>query len=155
MTSLLEIVVLDGFSLKCKECGAVVPYGRFDMDHGICSECWNSHQREGRKQRKMKQVDKEYYDSFSRHKKHSPAKAVARKIIDEFVASGMDIVEVDATDFEGLFDFKDGDGAAKAAATLGNLLNTSEFAKVDAYISCRKGHVFIMRKGMRDDRVQC
>lgn len=75
----------------------------------------------------------------------SEATRLANVILRDFVASGMEVAEIEASDFNGLFDLDDTKERTRARRILVNKTGTSDFRSYRIWVRGKDGKLFIGR----------
>lgn len=96
----------------------------------------------------MKKITKKEFDSVKKTNGRPIGKhgIKARELICEFIESGEDIMEIESSDFDDAFDFKNVQQRNQAASYLRSKLGTKAFNRYGLDVTVIKDRMFIKHK---------
>lgn len=101
----------------------------------------------------MKQLTKEDFDGIEiKGKVVSPHALKAQQLIDQFLLSDADVVEIEETDFDNEFDFSNKADFRKATDYLRNVTYRIAYKKDDVCVKARANRLFLARRSIFPDR---
>ncbi len=94
----------------------------------------------------MKSYTKEQFDEMAPGGVNgSEATKLANAILRNFIGSGAEVAEIEASDFNGLFDFDETRDRTKARRILVNKVGTCDFRPYKIWVRGKDGKLFIGR----------
>ena len=101
----------------------------------------------------MKKFTKEEFDNLgTTARKKTKAMKKAEALVIEFLESDEDIVEIEESDFDGMFEFDDQKQRTKAAGKLRNVLMRNAFRDEDVAVKGKANRLFLVKPSVFNNR---